>query len=136
MAHLVNRTFDEIKLGDTASATRTLGAGDLRAWGTVVGNQDSLTAAGESQDAAGMVTAMMVALVGSALPGPGTSVRACSVRIEGPLPDGPRRAGRILLADDEESVRSLTTAILKREHFLLYYIGLSADRSREQRSRF
>jgi phosphotransacetylase len=88
MSHLLNKTFDEIAVDDAASTTRTLRAGDLRAWGAAFGNQDILSEAGQSQDAAGIVTAILVALVGSALPGPGSSVRATSVRIDGPLPIG------------------------------------------------
>lgn len=88
MSHLVNKTFDELAVGDTASATRTLRIGDLRAWGAAFGNQDSLAAPGDSKDAAGIVTAMMVALVASGLPGPGSAVRAASVRVSGALPVG------------------------------------------------
>jgi phosphate acetyltransferase/phosphate butyryltransferase len=45
-----------------------------------------LAGPGESQGAAGIVTAMLTALAGSALPGPGTSIRAISVQIKGALP--------------------------------------------------
>ena len=85
MQTVVNKTFDEIATGDTASAERTLQAGDLRAWAAAFGEGD-MAGPGESQVAAGIVTAMLTALVGSALPGPGSSIRAVSVQIEGALP--------------------------------------------------
>jgi len=82
----VNKTFGEIAPGDTASVQRTLQTGDVRAWGAAFGEVDMLTGPGESQGAAGIVTAMLTALAGSALPGPGTSIRAISVQIKGALP--------------------------------------------------
>ena len=82
----VNKTFDEIVPGDAASVQRTLQAGDVRAWGAAVGEVDMLAGPGESQGAAGIVTAILTALAGSALPGPGTSIRAISVQIKGALP--------------------------------------------------
>ena len=70
MQTVVNKTFDEIAAGDAASVERTLQAGDLRAWAAAFGEGDMLAAPGESQAAAGIVTAMLTALAGSALPGP------------------------------------------------------------------
>jgi phosphate acetyltransferase len=86
MRTIINKTFDEIAPGATASVQRTLQAGDVRAWTTAFGEVGMLTAPGESQAAAGIVTAMLTALVGSALPGPGSSVRATSLQIKGALP--------------------------------------------------
>jgi hypothetical protein len=37
METIVNKTFDEIRLGDSASIQRTLQAGDVRAWAAVFG---------------------------------------------------------------------------------------------------
>ena len=71
MQAVVNKTFDEIASGDTASVERTLQAGDLRAWAAAFGEGDMLAGPGESQAAAGIVTSMLTALAGSALPGPG-----------------------------------------------------------------
>ena len=86
MQTVVNKTFDEIAPGDAASAERTLQAGDVRAWAAAFGEGDLLAGPDESQAAAGIVTAMLTALVGSALPGPGSSIRSVSVQIKGALP--------------------------------------------------
>ena len=86
MQTIVNKTFDEIAAGDTASVERTLQAGDLRAWAAAFGEGDMLAGPGESQAAAGIVTSMLTALAGSALPGPGSSIRTASVQIIGALP--------------------------------------------------
>ena len=99
MPLFINKTFEEIAVGDTASAARTLHAGDLRAWGAAFGNQDAVTAPGQSQDAAGIVTGLLVALVGSTLPGPGSSVRAASVRVNGPLPIGVEMTARLTVRE-------------------------------------
>lgn len=86
MQTVVNKTFAEIAVGDTASIQRTLEFGDVRAWAAAFDAASALTGPAESQVAAGIVTGMLTALVGSALPGPGSSIRASSVRIKGVLP--------------------------------------------------
>jgi phosphate acetyltransferase len=80
------RTFDELHVGDHASVQRTLQPRDLRAWDAAFG------AAGASdqreRDAAGIVTAILTSLVGTDLPGPGSTVRSCTVDVVGPVPVG------------------------------------------------
>ena len=76
MRTIVNKTFEELAPGDTASTERTLQAGDVRAWSAAFGVVGTLAGPGESQVAAGIVTAILTALVGAALPGPGSSIRA------------------------------------------------------------
>ena len=99
MQTIVNKTFDEIAPGDTASAERTLQAGDVRAWAAAFGEGGTLAGPGESQAAAGIVTAMLTALVGSALPGPGSSIRAISVQIKGALPIGVAMTARLVVRE-------------------------------------
>jgi phosphotransacetylase len=88
MPTLVNKTFAEIAPGDSASAQRELQASDLRAWANAFGEAELRCAPGESQGAAGIVTGLLTALAGSALPGPGTTIRSASVQILAPLPLG------------------------------------------------
>ncbi len=95
----VNKTFDEITPGDAASVQRTLQVGDVRAWGAAFGEVDMLAGPGESQGAAGIVTAMLTALAGSALPGPGTSIRAISVQIKGALPIAVAMTARLVVRE-------------------------------------
>jgi phosphate acetyltransferase len=99
MPTIVNKTFEEIALGDAASAQRTLQAGDMRAWAAAFGDVDMLAGPGESQGAAGIVTAILTALVGSALPKPGTSIRATSVQIKGALPIGAVMTTRLVVRE-------------------------------------
>jgi len=49
MQTIVNKTFEELALGDAASVQRTLQAGDVRAWGAAFGDVDMLAGPGESQ---------------------------------------------------------------------------------------
>ena len=86
MSLITNRTFDEIKIGDTASVQRTLQARDVRAWAAAFGDVGLLAEAGDLQGAAGIVTAILAALVGSALPGPGSSIRSTAVQVRAALP--------------------------------------------------
>ena len=94
MQTIVNKTFKEIAVGDAASVQRTLQAGDVRAWAAAFGEVNMLTGPGESQGASGIVTAILTALVGTDLPGPGTSIRKTSVQISGALPIGAAMTAR------------------------------------------
>ncbi len=71
----------------------------MRAWANVFGDVDMLAGPGESQGAAGIVTAILTALVGSALPGPGTSIRTTSVQIRGALPIGAVMTARLVVRE-------------------------------------
>ncbi len=86
MHSIQNKTFDEIKLGDTASAQRTLQARDVRAWSVAFGDFAALADGAETHGSAGIVAGIFSALVGSVLPGPGSSVRSISVEVEAALP--------------------------------------------------
>ena len=83
---VANKTFDEIRPGDTASVQRTLQAGDVRAWAAAFGDAGLLAGAAEGHGAAGIVTAFLTSLVGSALPGPGSSIRSTAVQVHAALP--------------------------------------------------
>ena len=99
MSPIANKTFDEIVPGDTASLRRTLRAGDVQAWAAAFGEIGTLAGSGESQVAAGIVTAMLTALVGSALPGPGSAIRATSVQLKGRLPIGAAMTMRLVVRE-------------------------------------
>ena len=112
---IVNRTFDEIAPGDAASIERTLQAGDVRAWAAAFGepdmlagpNQGATLSLGQGDGAAGIVTSILTALAGSALPGPGTSVRAASVQIKGRLPIDVPMTARLVVREKRQT-RGLT----------------------------
>jgi phosphate acetyltransferase len=99
MQTVVNKIFNEIAAGDVASVERTLQSGDVRSWEAAFGEADTLTGPGESQAAAGIVTAMLTALVGSTLPGPGSSIRAVSVQVKGALPIAVAMTVRLLVRE-------------------------------------
>src|SRR5271165_4412791 len=95
MPTIVNKTFEEIAVGDGASTQRTLQVGDVRAWAAAFGEIDTRAGPGETQAAAGIVAAMLTALVGSALPGPGSAIRMISVQIKAALPIGAVMTARL-----------------------------------------
>ena len=97
MQTIVNKTFEQIAAGDAASIERRLQAADLRAWANAFGDVDLL--GGQSQGAAGIVTSILSALVGSALPGPGSAIRATSVQIKGSLPIGEAMTARLTVRE-------------------------------------
>ena len=81
-----NKTFDEIKLGDTASVQRNLQARDVRAWAAALGDVSTLAEADDMPGTAGIITAILTSLVGSVLPGPGSYIRSAAVRVRAALP--------------------------------------------------
>ncbi len=99
MQTIVNKTFDEIACGEAVSVHRTLQAGDLRAWAAAFGDADAQAGSGENQAAAGIITAILTALVGSALPGPGTLIRATSVCMKGTLPINAAITARLVVTE-------------------------------------
>jgi phosphotransacetylase len=101
MQIIVNKTFDELVPGDTASVQRTLQAGDVRAWAAAFGDTDMLAGPGESQATIGIVTAILTALVASALPGPGSVIHATSVQIKGALPIGVAMTARLVVREKQ-----------------------------------
>ena len=92
MPTIQNKLFDEIKIGELVSVQRTLQARDVRAWSTAFGDVSGLIEAGarvdvhDRQGAAAIITALMSALVGSHLPGPGSSIRSIWVQAQAALP--------------------------------------------------
>ena len=81
-----NKTFDEIRIGDTASVQRTLQPSDVRAWANAFGCSVAGDGTIDENGTAGIITAVLTSLVGSTLPGPGASVRSAAVRVRRTLP--------------------------------------------------
>lgn len=82
--HLVNRTFDEIEVGQSAELVRLITPDDLYGFASVSGNFNPMHLPGEDGDgdgraesvAPGMFVASLVsAVLGTLLPGPGTLYR-------------------------------------------------------------
>jgi phosphotransacetylase len=86
MTTVQNKTFDEIHLGDMATTHRSLQAHDLRAWAAAFGDGAPLAGAGDMQSTTGIVTAILTSLIGSSLPGFGSSIRSTTVQIQAALP--------------------------------------------------
>ena len=99
MAHLVNKTFEELAVGQEALVTRTLRADDVRAWDAVFGNPDGASASGQNRDAVGILSSLLAAAVGSVLPGPGSSILSSTVRVKAVLPLGGEVTLRLIVRD-------------------------------------
>ncbi len=99
MPTIVNKMFNEIVLGDAATIQRTLQVGDVQAWAAAFGNTELLAGKSESQGAASIVTAILTALAGSALPGPGSSIRSASVQIKAALPIGVAMTAKLVVRE-------------------------------------
>lgn len=99
MSTLINRTFSELDVGDTVAATRELRPADLRAWTNAFDEAAPGTPSGDSQGAAGIVTALLTALAGASLPGPGTEIRSVSVSVLGALRPGATLTSRLTVRE-------------------------------------
>jgi phosphate acetyltransferase len=91
---VVGKTFEELRVGDTASREWTLQPKDLRAWASICGE-----AAGAGQEFLGLLSAAFSSLAVSALPGPGAAVRSCRVEIERSPPVGAPVIVRLTVTD-------------------------------------
>jgi len=81
MTMVSNRLIDQIEVGDTASTERALQVRDVRAWAAAFGEVGPCDAASDRQGAVAILTAILTALVGSALPGPGSTILSVAVTL-------------------------------------------------------
>jgi len=95
METLSNVPFDEIRLGDTATVSRTLSSSELEALAMVGGDVDAFHIADAEAPPAGAVQAesvgaeaLLSGLLNRQLPGPGTSIAAQDLRFEGSVQAG------------------------------------------------
>jgi len=137
MSVIQNKLFDEVNIGDTASMQHTLQARDVRAWTTAFGDGGILAEAGDAQDAAGIVTAMLTALVGSALPGPGSSIRSIAVQVCTALPINSALTVRLVVQKKrvEDGLVTLTGECLDKEgqHVASAVLDVVASTKRQHR---
>ncbi len=90
MADYSNRTFDEIAIGDTTSATRTLTSNDVEALALAAGDVDGYHVASRTVDAedrlcaqGAAAVAMVAGLINRRLPGPGAAICGTAFRYAG-----------------------------------------------------
>jgi phosphate acetyltransferase/phosphate butyryltransferase len=81
MTKISNRLLDQIKVGDTASTERVLQVRDVRAWAAAFGEIGPCDADSDRQGAVAILSAILTALVGSTLPGAGSTVHAVTVSL-------------------------------------------------------
>ena len=92
---LTNVTFDEIKVGDSATASRRLSSNDVEALALVGGDVDAFQLAEQQQLPPGTVRteavgaeALLSGLLNRKLPGPGTSIAAQDLQFMGNVQTG------------------------------------------------
>ena len=78
-----NKTFDEIRPGDTASMQRNLAVTDLRAWSVLLG--DGSACVYGVKGSAALATALLSSLAQSQLPGPGSAICSITLDMRGPI---------------------------------------------------
>src|SRR5271157_3489071 len=86
-----NKTFDEIRPGDTASIDRNFAANDLRAWSILLGIGSVGAGDGSKQGSAGLATALLSSLAELQLPGPGSAICSITLDMQHPIKPGATR---------------------------------------------
>ena len=119
MAYLENKTFDELKVGDTASMSRTVTEADVQMFAVLSGDNNPLhldeeyaatTQFGE-RIAHGMFSALLLtAAVATKLPGPGTIYRGQEMKFQRPV-----KIGDTITADLELSEKLKRGNLIKIE---------------------
>lgn len=99
MPTLANKTFAELQIGDSATSSRALQAADARAWANAFADGAPLAGDAAGQVAVGLLSSLFAGLVGSSLPGPGSTVRALNVDVKAPLPVGPEISLRVTVRE-------------------------------------
>ena len=85
---LRNRTFDEIIVGDRATIQRTLTAADLQLFAAMSGDASAADGNGEFAGVIGQgmwAAALISAVLGTRLPGPGTSYAGQTLKFDAPV---------------------------------------------------
>ena len=107
---LRNRTFDEIVIGDRATIQRTLTAADLQLFAAMSGDGADWQSGSEPAGviAHGMWGAALIsAVLGTRLPGPGTSYAAQTLRFHAPVHVGDTLTIAVTVTFREEETRRL-----------------------------
>ncbi len=94
MESLTNVTFDEIKLGDSASITHRLSGAEVEALALVAGDVDAFQIKSDEKGPVSIKTeavgaeALLSGLLNRKLPGPGTSIAAQDLQFQGTVEPG------------------------------------------------
>jgi len=116
---LSNRTFDEIAIGDTAVVERTLTADDIRAFALLSGASDPFRQDANKVTAAflqGMVAhgmwggALLSAVVGTRLPGPGTTYLGETLQFLSPVQSGDTLTLKVVVTARDPVTRQIRLA--------------------------
>ena len=120
---LRNRTFDEISVGDSESIERTLTSNDLQLYAVISGDHSPQQPAGEGRaakeaggDFQGVIAhgmwagALISAVIGTRLPGPGTTYLGQSLRFRAPVRVGDTLTIRVTVTDRDAASRQLRLA--------------------------
>ena len=120
---LRNRTWDELAVGDSAAIERILGTEDLAVFAALTGDLPP-PAAGSGAIAPPMWGgALIAAVLGTRLPGPGTVQRTQSLRFHAPLHAGDRLAIRVEVTAKGEDRRVRLACSATNQHGVVVLDG-------------
>src|SRR5215471_11861679 len=143
MDSLTNVTFDEIKVGDTATVSRRLSRTEVEALALVGGDVDSFHIAGregaqasEGQTEAVGAEALLSGLLNRKLPGPGTSIAAQDLHFNGTVKPGDELVATIKARRKSEKEKLVVFDCLVRSDGHELVTGTVTVRAPEKRLRY
>jgi phosphate acetyltransferase len=140
MESLTNVTFQEIKVGDTATISRRLSRTEVEALALVGGDVDSFHIAdregaqqGEEQTEAVGAEALLSGLLNRKLPGPGTSIAAQDLHFNGTVKPGDELVATITARQKREKEKEVVFDCLVRSDGRELVTGTVTVRAPEKR---
>lgn len=116
MEYVENRTYDQIEIGDTASITRTITEEDITIFGVLSGDRNPAHFDQEYAEASmfkkriahGMISgALISAVLGMELPGPGTIFISQTVRFRRPVFIGDTLTVTVMVTEKNDEKKRL-----------------------------
>jgi phosphate acetyltransferase len=102
-----NKTLDEIRAGDSVSIDRSLNRADLRLWAALTGNPNLDEHFIEARGVSTWATSLFFTLIGSKLPGIGSTIEGATTRYHRPVGIGERVTARVTVKEIRRDTGSI-----------------------------
>jgi len=98
-----NKTLDEIHAGDSVSIDRSLNRADLRLWASLTGNPNLDEHFIEARGVSTWATSLFFTLIGSKLPGIGSTIEGATTRYHRPVAIGEKVTATVTVKEVRRS---------------------------------
>ncbi|MFY9993002.1 MAG: hotdog domain-containing protein, partial [Rhodoplanes sp.] len=102
-----NKTLDEIHAGDSVSIDRSLNRADLRLWASLTGNPNLDEHFIEARGVSTWATSLFFTLIGSKLPGIGSTIEGATTRYHRPVAIGEKVTATVTVKEVRRDTGSI-----------------------------